>query len=127
MSRLQRLILSLLLTAGGAASGAARLEAQEFYGPPPSGKAPAGKVVPGDGQERPQPGIGHGHSHKPIPRSVDPVPALEIPPGMRGPIARLESNEFDWGRKLQGQDILHTFAVHNDGDMPLTIINVKPG
>ncbi|MFN0060223.1 MAG: DUF1573 domain-containing protein [Planctomycetota bacterium] len=51
-----------------------------------------------------------------------------IPPAAgEQPKIRIDKVEYDWGKILQGETVRHTFKVHNDGNAPLRIQQVKPG
>jgi hypothetical protein len=43
------------------------------------------------------------------------------PTSRTGPILRIEDRVFDWGKTQAGQDLRHTFVLHNDGDEALQI------
>ena len=43
------------------------------------------------------------------------------------PRLRVSETSFDWGELLDGEEVVHAFRVHNDGDAPLTLDKIKPG
>ncbi len=45
----------------------------------------------------------------------------------QGPKAVIKESEFNFKEVKQGETIEHTFKVQNQGDMPLKILNVRPG
>ena len=59
--------------------------------------------------------------------------AADADPGKLGddpaprPRLRVSETSFDWGELLDGEEVVHAFRVHNDGDAPLTLNRIKPG
>ncbi len=45
----------------------------------------------------------------------------------QGPKAVINEPEFNFKEVKQGETVEHTFKVQNQGDMPLRILNVRPG
>ena len=54
-----------------------------------------------------------------------------VPPAMsedkQGPKAVITDPEFDFKEAKQGAIVEHTFKIENRGDLPLKILNVRPG
>ena len=45
----------------------------------------------------------------------------------QGPKAVINDSEFNFKEVKQGETIEHTFKIQNQGDLPLKILNVRPG
>lgn len=45
----------------------------------------------------------------------------------QGPKAVITDPEFDFKEAKQGAIVEHTFKIENRGDLPLKILNVRPG
>jgi Protein of unknown function (DUF1573) len=45
----------------------------------------------------------------------------------KGPKLIIRNEVFDAGTINEGETIKHTFLIHNEGNEPLKIVDVKPG
>ena len=45
----------------------------------------------------------------------------------QGPKAVISNPEFDFKDVKQGETVEHAFTIQNRGDLPLKVLNVRPG